>query len=90
MPPKQARKTVPGSAQKGKGRKTAAAPAADGDGTPTKARKTKGGKQSKVAKTTANVQRTFYLFPTTTTMSALHYSTCAIPQPSPHKLNLSI
>ncbi|KGO38315.1 Histone-fold [Penicillium expansum] len=53
MPPKTARKTGLGSAQKGKVRKTTAAPAADGDGTPTKARKTKGGKQSKV---NANVQ----------------------------------
>ncbi|CAI7659882.1 unnamed protein product [Penicillium glandicola] len=54
MPPKGAKKTVPGSAQKGKARKTAAAPAADG--TPTKAQKTKGGKQLKVAKTSTNVQ----------------------------------
>ncbi|KAJ5375463.1 Histone-fold [Penicillium concentricum] len=57
MPPKGARKTAPGSAQKGKARKTVAAPAAapaDGDGTPTKARKMKG--VNKVAKTTANVQ----------------------------------
>ncbi|KAJ5173871.1 Histone-fold [Penicillium coprophilum] len=60
MPPKGVRKTAPGSAQKGKARKTAAAPAAapaaDGDGTPTKARKTNAGNQSKIAKTTANVQ----------------------------------
>ncbi|KAJ5202235.1 hypothetical protein N7449_004314 [Penicillium cf. viridicatum] len=56
MPPKMARKTAPGSAQKGKVRKTAAAPAADGNGTPTKARKTNGGKQSTVAKTNTNVQ----------------------------------
>ncbi|CAG8896402.1 unnamed protein product [Penicillium egyptiacum] len=55
MPPKLASKTAPGSAQKGKARKTATAPA-DGDGTPTKAQNTKGGKQSKVAKTTANIQ----------------------------------
>ncbi|OQE19246.1 hypothetical protein PENFLA_c019G04515 [Penicillium flavigenum] len=55
MPPKLASKTAPGSAQKNKARKTAAAPAA-ADGTPTKAQKTKGGKQLKVAKTTANVQ----------------------------------
>ncbi|CRL21906.1 Histone H3 [Penicillium camemberti] len=52
MPPKMARKTAPGSAQKGKVRKTAAG----GDGTPTKARKTKGGKQLTVAKTNTNVQ----------------------------------
>lgn len=83
MPPKTARKTGLGSAQKGKVRKTTAAPAADGDGTPTKARKTKGGKQSKV---NANVQRTFYPPPTTSKMSALHYSPCAIP----YKLNPSI
>ncbi|KAJ9481998.1 hypothetical protein VN97_g11450 [Penicillium thymicola] len=50
MPPKMARKTAPGSAQKGKVRKTAAA----GDGTPTK--KTKGRMQSTVAKTNTNVQ----------------------------------
>ncbi|KAJ5783796.1 uncharacterized protein N7518_009473 [Penicillium psychrosexuale] len=59
MPPKQARKTVPGSAQKNKARKTAAVPAAEptagDDATPTKARKTKGGK-SKVSKSPANVQ----------------------------------
>ncbi|CAG8025804.1 unnamed protein product [Penicillium nalgiovense] len=55
MPPKLAGKTAPGGAQINKARKTAAAPAAAG-GTPTKAQKTKGGKQSKVVKTTANVQ----------------------------------
>ncbi|EKV12293.1 Histone H3 [Penicillium digitatum] len=49
MPPKIARKTTPGSAQKGKVRKTVA----EGDGTPTKVRKTKGGKQPNV---TDNVQ----------------------------------
>lgn len=58
MPPKMARQTAPGSAQKGRPRKTPAAPAApaapDGDGSPTQARKTKGGK-TKVGKT--NVQR---------------------------------
>lgn len=43
-----ARKTAPGSAQKGKVRKTAA----DGNGTPTKARKT----NATVAKTNTNVQ----------------------------------
>lgn len=75
MPPKMARKTAPGSAQKGKVRKTAAG----GGGTPTKASKTKGGKQLTVAKTNTNVQRTFYLPPTTTTISALDYSTRAIP-----------
>lgn len=48
MPPKMARKTAPGSAQKGKVRKTAA----DGNGTPTKARKT----NATVAKTNTNVQ----------------------------------
>ena len=80
MPPKGAGKTAPGSAQKNKARKTAAVPAAraaddgdDGDATPTKARKTKA---SKVGKTPANVQRTFYSPPT---MSALHTSTCATP-----------
>ncbi|KAJ5972781.1 Histone-fold [Penicillium vulpinum] len=56
MPPKRTGKSAPGSAQKGKGPKTAAAPVADGDGTPTKVRKTKGGKQLKVANTTASVQ----------------------------------
>lgn len=80
MPPKLASKTAPGSAQKNKVRKTVAAPAA-ADGTPTKAQKTKGAKQSKVAKTTANVQRTSYP-PPTRIMSALHNSTCAIPQPN--------
>lgn len=90
MPPKMARKTAPGSAQKGKVRKTAAA----GDGTPTK--KTKGGMQSTVAKTNTNVQRTSYPPPATPTMSALDYSTCAIPiqptiltipsrRPNPHR-----
>lgn len=79
MPPKMARKTAPGSAQKGKVRKTAA----DGNGTPTKARKTNGGKQLTVAKTNTNVQRTFYSPPITTTMRALDYYTCAIPIQSP-------
>ncbi|KAJ5778967.1 hypothetical protein N7457_006687 [Penicillium paradoxum] len=50
MPPKMARKTA-GSTPKGKGRKTVASPA-DGDGTPQKAK----GKQSKVAKTSTNIQ----------------------------------
>ncbi|KAJ5475909.1 hypothetical protein N7475_001638 [Penicillium sp. IBT 31633x] len=50
MPPKTARKTAPGSAQKPKASK---ATTANTDGTP---RKTKGGKQTHVAKSGTNVQ----------------------------------